>query len=71
MGTTDKMKNKAQGVQGKVTEKVGEWTDDPEMRDKGRREQAKAQAKGAGEKLKDAGHKVADALGDAADALRK
>lgn len=54
MSGMDKAKNKFEDVAGKAKEKVGEVTDDDSMKNEGRRDQAKADLKDAGEKVKDA-----------------
>lgn len=54
MGLADKARNKAQNLGGKVKEALGNATGDPVARDEGRGDQAKANLKGAGEKIKDA-----------------
>ena len=54
MSATDKAKNKAQNLGGKAKEAVGNVTGDERTRDAGRRDQAKSDAKDAGEKVKDA-----------------
>ncbi|MGH3615175.1 MAG: CsbD family protein [Pseudonocardia sp.] len=53
MSTSDKIDNKSEEVKGKVKEKVGEATDDPEMETEGQTDQTKANLKQAGEKVKD------------------
>ncbi|QWC84509.1 CsbD family protein [Nocardioidaceae bacterium] len=53
MGLDDKASNKAEEAKGKVKEGVGEATDDQEMKDEGRADQAKSDLKQAGEKVKD------------------
>jgi uncharacterized protein YjbJ (UPF0337 family) len=54
MSGEDKLKNAAQDAQGKIKEGVGNVTDDDEMRNEGRADQAKSDLKDAGEKVKDA-----------------
>ncbi|HEY9290342.1 MAG TPA: CsbD family protein [Microlunatus sp.] len=54
MGIGDKAKNKATEVAGAAKEKAGEAMGDDELRREGKRDQAKANAKQAGEKVKDA-----------------
>lgn len=56
MSGTDKMKNKVEDVTGKAKEQVGKLTGDDSMKNEGRRDQAKADLKDAGEKVKDALH---------------
>jgi uncharacterized protein YjbJ (UPF0337 family) len=54
MGLDDKVDNKAEEVGGKVKERVGEATDDEDLRAEGKGDQAGANLKQAGEKVKDA-----------------
>ena len=54
MGTDDKIENKAEELQGKAKEKVGEATGDEELEAQGHTDQAKSNLKQAGEKVKDA-----------------
>ena len=54
MGTEDKARNKAEEFTGKAKEGLGRATDDEEMEDEGRTEQAKSDVTQAGEKVKDA-----------------
>ena len=54
MSGTDKIKNQAEKVRGKVKQAKGRLADDPGTEDKGRRKQVKADLKTAGEKAKDA-----------------
>ncbi len=54
MSATDKAKNAAQEVKGKVKEAAGKVTDDEQLEHEGRADQAKSDLKQAGEKVKDA-----------------
>ncbi len=54
MGLDDKMKNKAEEVQGQGKETVGSATDDKDLQAEGQTDQSKANLKQAGEKVKDA-----------------
>jgi uncharacterized protein YjbJ (UPF0337 family) len=54
MGLDDKMKNKADDLQGKAKEGAGKATDDEQLEAEGRGEQTVADIKQAGEKVKDA-----------------
>jgi uncharacterized protein YjbJ (UPF0337 family) len=54
MGNDDKLQNKAEELRGKAKEGIGEATNDPELADQGRGDQAKSNLKQAGEKVKDA-----------------
>lgn len=54
MSATDKTKNKAQQVTGKVKEKTGEATGDHDLEARGKADQTKANLEQAGEKVKDA-----------------
>jgi uncharacterized protein YjbJ (UPF0337 family) len=56
-------KNKADELKGRAKEAAGAVTDDNQLRDEGRRDQA-------GAKLKQAGDKLVDAAKDAADAVK-
>lgn len=54
MSTTDKAKNAVQDAGGKAKEAVGKVTGDRSTKNEGKRDQAKADLKNAGEKTKDA-----------------
>jgi uncharacterized protein YjbJ (UPF0337 family) len=54
MSATDKIKNHAEGAEGKAKEAVGRATGDRSTEDEGRGDQVKADLKNAGEKAKDA-----------------
>lgn len=54
MSAVDKMKNAAEDVTGKAKEAVGKATGDHSTEAEGRKDQASADLKGAGEKVKDA-----------------
>jgi uncharacterized protein YjbJ (UPF0337 family) len=54
MGLEDKLKNKAEEVQGQGKETVGDATDDKDMQAEGKTDQSSANLKQAGEKVKDA-----------------
>jgi uncharacterized protein YjbJ (UPF0337 family) len=54
MSDTDKAKNKAQDVVGKVKEKAGQATGDDDLEARGKAEQANGDLKQADEKVKDA-----------------
>ena len=54
MSTTDKAKNKAQEVRGRVKEAAGKATNDRTLENEGKTDQAAADLKQAGEKIKDA-----------------
>jgi len=54
MGLTDKAKNAAQDATGKIKENAGKASDDESLEAEGRRDQAGADLKQAGEKVKDA-----------------
>lgn len=53
MATDDKIDNTAENVAGKVKEGVGRATDDEQLEQEGKTDQAKASVKQAGEKIKD------------------
>jgi len=54
MSAEDKMKNKIDDVAGRAKEAIGKATGNPDTRNEGRADQAKANLKDAGEKVKDA-----------------
>ncbi len=54
MSATDKIKNAVDDVAGKAKEAFGTATNDDSKRAEGKADQAKADLKGAGEKVKDA-----------------
>jgi len=54
MSATDKIKNAIEDVEGKAKEALGRVTGDHSTEAEGRTDQAKADLKGAGEKVKDA-----------------
>ncbi|APE35141.1 CsbD family protein [Nocardia mangyaensis] len=53
MSIADKAKNKAEELAGKAKEAMGSATDDKDLENEGRGEQAKSNLKDAGEKVKD------------------
>ena len=53
MSGTDKAKNKRQKLGGKAKEAIGKVTGDKSTENEGKRDQAKANLKSAGEKVKD------------------
>lgn len=53
MSFEDKAKNKAEEMQGKGKETVGQATDDDELKAEGKADQTKSNLKQAGEKVKD------------------
>ena len=54
MSGTDKARNQAQGILGKVKQAFGRLTGDRTIENKGKGDQTKSDLKGAGEKVKDA-----------------
>ncbi|MCV7074611.1 CsbD family protein [Mycobacterium szulgai] len=54
MSAEDKVKNKIDDVTGRAKEAIGKATGNPDTRNEGRADQAKASLKDAGEKIKDA-----------------
>ena len=54
MSAADKARNKAEEVAGKAKEALGRVSGDRDMEARGQVDQAKANLKGAGEKIKDA-----------------
>ena len=79
MSGMDKAKNKAQKLGGKAKEAVGKLTGDKSTENEGKRDQAKANVKDAGEKVKDAVKKfvprhrgkAGDGLGSTGDGPRQ
>ena len=53
MSGLDKMKNKAEELQGHGKEAAGKATDDPDLQAEGKADQASGNLKQAGEKVKD------------------
>ncbi|HUR51552.1 MAG TPA: CsbD family protein [Mycobacteriales bacterium] len=51
--TTDKVANKAEELKGQAKQKVGDATDDDQMKSEGKVDEAKGDLKQAGEKVKD------------------
>ena len=64
MGFDDKVDNKSEELKGRAKEAVGSVTDDDELKNEGRADQAESSVKQAGEKAK-------DAVGDLKDAVKK
>jgi uncharacterized protein YjbJ (UPF0337 family) len=66
MGIDDNIRNKAQEVGGQAKEKVGDATDNEDLRDEGQRDQGSAKAKdavdNAKEKANEAVNKIKGAL---------
>jgi uncharacterized protein YjbJ (UPF0337 family) len=62
MSNTDKMKNTVDHAAGAAKEKIGEWTGDESLEAEGRKDEAVADVKSAGEKVKDAARSVKDAV---------
>lgn len=60
MGLDDKMDAKIDQATGKMKEGAGDMTDDEEMENEGKREQAKGDLKEGWEKVKDAGRNATD-----------
>jgi uncharacterized protein YjbJ (UPF0337 family) len=54
MSEKDKLSNSAQELKGNIKEKVGDATDNRDLENKGKTDQAKGSLKQAGEKVKDA-----------------
>ncbi len=53
MGIADKAKNAAEDLAGKAKEKIGDATDNDELKAEGLADQGKAKTKKAGENIKD------------------
>jgi uncharacterized protein YjbJ (UPF0337 family) len=54
MGIFDKAEDKAEELEGKAKQEIGEHTDDQELQNEGAVDEAKGDLKQAGEKVKDA-----------------
>ena len=54
MGVQDKARNAAESAKGKAKEAAGSATNDRDLEEEGRADQAKSDVKQAGEKVKDA-----------------
>jgi uncharacterized protein YjbJ (UPF0337 family) len=54
MSATDKIKNAAEDLTGKIKETVGKGTDDPNLEAEGKGDQVSSDFKSAGENVKDA-----------------
>jgi uncharacterized protein YjbJ (UPF0337 family) len=67
MSVFDKAKDKAEQVTGQGKEKVGQATDNEELKDAGKRDQLSGEAKETGHDLRD---KAAGAVQDAKEAFR-
>ncbi|QTG81903.1 CsbD family protein [Arthrobacter crystallopoietes] len=53
MGLGDRIENKAQEASGKIKEKAGDATDNPDLQAEGQLDQAEAKIKDVGEDVKD------------------
>ncbi|WP_229052268.1 CsbD family protein [Aeromicrobium sp. Leaf350] len=62
MGIADKAKNSAEKLVGQGKEKVGDATDNDDLKAEGQADQAKGSLKNAGEDAKDAAGNVKDAF---------
>ena len=58
MSDSDKTRNKVEEIRGRAKEEVGRTTGDEELESQGKRDQAKSNAKQAGEKIKDAARDI-------------
>jgi uncharacterized protein YjbJ (UPF0337 family) len=63
VGTSDKVDNAKERLEGRAKETAGAVTDDDRLRDEGRTKQTESDLKDAGEQAKDAARKVGDAFG--------
>ena len=70
MGIGDKAKAKAEELAGKAKAAMGDATDNPDLEDEGRTQEADADVKQARENLQDSGDDVADALRSASGATK-
>ena len=62
MGAIDHAKHKAEEIGGKIKEKAGDMTGHDHLREEGRTDQARANAKQAADHAKDSGEKVRDSF---------
>ncbi|MEV4123082.1 CsbD family protein [Micromonospora sp. NPDC049645] len=62
MSFTEKAKNKVEQMTGAARERVGDMTDNEQMRGEGASQQSDARAKQAGQNVKDAGRNVKDSF---------
>ncbi|AWK70635.1 CsbD family protein [Rhodococcus oxybenzonivorans] len=62
MGIADKASNKAEDLKGQAKETTGKATNDKDLRDEGKADQASSAVKDAGEKAKDAASNLKDKL---------
>ncbi len=62
MGTEDKASNKFKDIKGNVKESTGKATDNEDLENEGKADQAEASVKESVEKLKDAAGNVKDAF---------
>ena len=62
MGFDDKVDNKGEELKGRAKEAVGAVTDDDELKNEGRADQAESSVKQAGEHVKDAVDDIKDAV---------
>lgn len=70
MSMGDKIKHQAEEAKGRLKEKTGEATDNPDLAAEGRGETLGAEAKQAGDKVKDAAKGAVDEGQDAVDRMR-
>lgn len=64
MGVDDKVANEVEETKGEAKEWIGDKTDNPDLVEEGRADQADAELKKAGEHVKDAARDTKDALTD-------
>ncbi|SIM70492.1 CsbD family protein [Micromonospora cremea] len=62
MSFTEKARNKVEQMAGAAKERVGDKTDNEQMRGEGASQQSNARAKQAGQDMKEAGRNVKDAF---------
>lgn len=70
MGILDDAKNKAQDLAGKAKEKVGEVTNNDDLRAEGLKDQGAAGLKDAGQKVKDSAEELGNKVKDGVDDLK-
>ncbi|SCF12576.1 CsbD-like [Micromonospora coriariae] len=62
MSFTDKARNKVEQMAGAAKERIGDKTDNEQMRGEGASQQSDARAKQAGQNMKEAGRNVKDSF---------
>ena len=70
MGILDDAKNKAQDLAGKAKEKIGEVTNNDDLKAEGLKDQGEAGLKDAGQKIKDGAEDLGDKVKDGFEDLK-